>query len=356
MKRILQLHSAYSPTNYIVDSALTKLETEVHTVRWDAQFIYKKTKYNYSIYTPPETKGLYIYERFDFKDADNLYELVEKLKPQVILVSGTMDKLYLKVCAKVKHNTNIPIICKSDAQYKGTIKDWIKIILSPIRYKKWFDYMFVPSYWQYEFARLLGFKRDKILLYNLCANIELFAQVNIEDKIKKYPKNFLFIGRFAPVKGLDKLIEAWRQIDDKKGWTLTFVGRGPLKTEIEKQPDIICLDHLEQEKLLELIQKSGCLVLPSLSDAHPLVLHEAAASGLPIVCSDVCGSIPNFVLNSYNGYTFSHKKTNDLKLKIEKIINLSEDELIEFSKNSRKLSNRITPEITAKTVLSVIEK
>jgi len=355
MKKILVLYSTYVPCAYVVNKALIKAGAEVHVVRWDAEIIFLKKNFKHSVYTPQETKGLSLYNRSDFKNVNELYGLVEKLNPQIILVSGTMDKLYLKVCSRIRQKTNIPVVCNTDEQYNGTIKNWVKIILSPVSQKRWFDYMFVPSYWQYEMALKYGYKRDKILLYNLCADVELFARTDIEKKVKSYPKNFLFIGRYSPEKGLTQLKAAWRQIKDKKGWTLTLVGDGPLKPELENQPDILCLNHLSQEGLLDLVQESGCFVLPSLSDPHPLVLHEAVAAGLPIVCSNVCGSILHFVLSSYNGYIFSHNKANDLKCKMEKIINLSDEELIEFSRNSRKLSTRITPEITAKTILSILE-
>jgi glycosyltransferase involved in cell wall biosynthesis len=348
VKKVLILHSYYSPTNQIVNVELIKYGVEVHVVRWD------KSE-NYSIYTPSPTDRLSLYPRSDFKNVNQMYDFILKLAPRVILVSGTMDSLYNRTCSKIRRNTKIPVVGKSDAQFKGG-KDWIKVFLSPIRHKRWFDYMFVPGIWQYEFARLLGYSRDKILLHNLSANVELFTQVDIDIKIKEYPKNFLYIGRYSPEKGIIELVKAWKQIRDKKGWTLTLVGEGPLKNKVEEYPDITCFDHMSQESLIELIQNSGCFVLPSLSDANPLVLLEAVASGLPIVCSDVCGDIPYFVLNSYNGYTFSHKKANDLKSKMEKIINLSDEVLLEFSRNSRKLSQRITPEITAKTILCMIEK
>jgi glycosyltransferase involved in cell wall biosynthesis len=46
---------------------------------------------------------------------------------------------------------------------------------------------------------------------------------------------------------------------------------------------------------------AGAFVLPSRFDPWPLALVEAAASGLPIVCSDACGSAVEVVRNGYNG-------------------------------------------------------
>ena len=49
----------------------------------------------------------------------------------------------------------------------------------------------------------------------------------------------------------------------------------------------------------------GVFVLPSIYEPWALVLQEFAAAGLPILCSSICGASPHFVINNYNGYTFT---------------------------------------------------
>ena len=55
-----------------------------------------------------------------------------------------------------------------------------------------------------------------------------------------------------------------------------------------------------------------------------------------------------------NGYQFEAGNVRDLKKILEKIINLSDAELIKMGNNSNKLSKRITTESSTNNLLSII--
>ncbi len=62
----------------------------------------------------------------------------------------------------------------------------------------------VPGYYQYEYARLLGYKRENILYPLYTADIKLFSNKYKEClslKKNNYPRNLLFVGRFEKRKG-----------------------------------------------------------------------------------------------------------------------------------------------------------
>jgi glycosyltransferase involved in cell wall biosynthesis len=107
-----------------------------------------------------------------------------------------------------------------------------------------------------------------------------------------------------------------------------------MKDEISKHNDIIVKDYMSQENLLLEMQNSGAFILPSTFEPWALVLHEAASAGLPIICTDVCGASPHFVINNYNGYKVK-PDTTLLKNAIEKLISKTDEELLDFSYNSR---------------------
>jgi glycosyltransferase involved in cell wall biosynthesis len=192
-------------------------------------------------------------------------------------------------------------------------------------------------------------------MHNLSADISLFNKVNIEVKINAYPKKIVYIGRFSPEKGLKYLLQAWEEIEDKNDWTLTLIGNGPEKEMLVQRNDVVVLDFMSQELLVEQLQNAGCFILPSIFEPWALVLHEAAAAGLPILASDICGAVPYFVLNGFNSVTFRPGNIEQIKIAIKKIVFAKESDLLEMSYNSRKLAQRITPEIVAKTFLSVLK-
>lgn len=346
MKNVLILHSNYMPYNHIVSKELVKLGYKVFVIRYDKNLN--------TPYVAVSEEAIVFIARSSIVSARQLYELILKIQPVVIQVCGTMDKLYCSTCVLVRNNLKIPIVSGSDAQFIGN-KRWLKVLLAPFRQKKYFDYFFVAGVRQYEYARRMGFDPEHILMHNLSADVDLFSQVNIDLKIKEYPKNILFIGRFVPIKGLNCLIDSWNSIHDKKGWTLTLVGNGELDNKTLLDDSILVKPFADQEELSKYLQISGCFVIPSIKEPWALVIHESAAAGLPIIASNDCGAVPHFVVNGFNGYTFSHAKVGDLKDKLEMIINTSDDELLNMSYNSRELSKRITPHIVAQTLISIIK-
>jgi glycosyltransferase involved in cell wall biosynthesis len=281
--------------------------------------------------------------------------MIEKIGPTLIYTSGWMDKTYMAVCKKIQKYSPIPIIAGSDTKWRGG-KQWLNVLASPFLHKKCFSHIQVAGIWQYEYARRLGFSSQHILMHNLSADVAIFHNIDCNIKKNKYPKRLLYIGRFAPEKGLKYLIDAWNSIIDKKSWILTLIGNGPEKEYLIKNKDIEVLNFMIQEELMGYMQNSGCFILPSIKEAWAVVLHEAAAGGLPILASNICGAVPYFTINNYNGFTFAPGNVLEIKIAIEKIINSSEERLIEMSYNSRKLSERITPEIVARTMLSVIQE
>jgi glycosyltransferase involved in cell wall biosynthesis len=331
----------------IVKELLKRKNINVHIVYWD--------KNKLTPYMPLLLDNVYYYERSRFKNAQEIYQLVKELKPAVVYVSGWMDKTYMLASKKIRETLSVPVIAASDSQWHGG-KQWLNVIFSPFFHKKCFSHLQISGIRQYEYARYLGFSPQQILMHNYSADIKTFHEVDIDHKKTDFPKRILYIGRFAPVKGLKYLVDAWSSIIDKKSWVLTLIGNGPEKEYLIKNKDIEVFDFMKQEELMQYIQSSGCFILPSIKEPWAVVLHEAAAGGLPILASNICGAVPYFVINNYNGFTFSPGNSIGIKIALEKIINISEEKLIEMSHNSRKLSERITPEIVVETMLSVIQE
>lgn len=344
MNTILILYSEFMPYNLIVVKELLRMGCSIHIVRW--------TKCN-TPYVPPELPNVNYYDRTSFADIHSLLNKVRDIKPDLIWVSGWIDKLYCKVVGLYRKERDIPVVAGSDTQWRGG-KQWLNVLFSPFRHRRWFSHIQIAGIWQYEYARRLGFKQSQIIEPFYSADTNVFQKVSISSKERMYPHRFLFIGRFAEVKGLSYLLDAWKSIPDRKDWTLTLVGNGPLRDTLNGFPDIEIKDFMSQEQLAVEIQNSGAFILPSIFEPWALVLHEAAAGGLPILASNCCGAVPYFVLDNYNGRLFTPGDVSSIREAIQSLIATSDEDLIRMSYKSRELSRRINPEIVAQTLLSVI--
>jgi glycosyltransferase involved in cell wall biosynthesis len=220
----------------------------------------------------------------------------------------------------------IIIVAGSDTQWTGG-KQWLNVLLSRFRHRQWFSHIWIAGTYQYEYAKKLGFKNKNIIFYHYTADVYLFQNVSIENKKEHYPKTFLYIGRFHPVKGLKILQKAWSNIADKKGWTLTLVGSGKIDFY---DSTITVKKFMEPEELTQEMQNAGCFILPSVKESWAVVLHEAGSAGLPIISTEICGAAPYFVINNYNGYLVKEKSVEELKNAMENIINLSDEQLNYF--------------------------
>ena len=112
-------------------------------------------------------------------------------------------------------------------------------------------------------------------------------QVQIENIQKK--KVVLYIGRFAWEKAPDKLINAFANIKNRKGFTLRMCGDGPMLDKMKQLAKDLNISK-EVEFLGRVnnvdfhLSESSIFVLPSVLEGFPNALCEAMSAGLPSIC------------------------------------------------------------------------
>jgi D-inositol-3-phosphate glycosyltransferase len=89
----------------------------------------------------------------------------------------------------------------------------------------------------------------------------------------------LFVGRFVPKKGADKLLKAAG--DD---YTLVLAGGEPV-TGFETDPRVVFLGTVDPTRINDVYRSCDVFALPGESEIFPLVIQEAMASGLPVISS-----------------------------------------------------------------------
>jgi glycosyltransferase involved in cell wall biosynthesis len=140
----------------------------------------------------------------------------------------------------------------------------------------------------------------------------------------KYPKkNLLFVGRLIESKGIVQLMNVYRDLVhqhcmDNLG--LILLGEGRLedfarKFANENVLNSVFIEGFVQQNIIKYYYAlADAFILLSLSDPNPLVIFEALAAGLPIVCSYRAGNAVDFIIDGENGYQvdpLNHSDTLD---------------------------------------------
>ena len=159
------------------------------------------------------------------------------------------------------------------------------------------------------------------------------AGINLEDyPCQTYPQEgpvrFLFVGRVMHEKGVDELFAAAKRMKQKYGDGVEFHIVGsfeeaykPVMDELEQAG--VVKYHGYQSDIKSFYAMASCIVLPSYHEGMSNVLLEAAASGRPLIASDIPGC-REAVENGVSGYLRPIKDADALYAAMQRFAELPE--------------------------------
>lgn len=166
----------------------------------------------------------------------------------------------------------------------------------------------IGTYDKINYITLTEFNKKKLL--NLVkVESKIYVKPNFVEKREQSERilddYFVYIGRLDEIKGINFLIEAWKDIDENI--ELYVIGTGPEKEKIKKFieknniKNVKMLGFMQRNKIFDIIQKSRAVVVPSnWNEPFGMVIIEAFSKGVPIIASKI-GSIPYIVDHNVNG-------------------------------------------------------
>lgn len=175
-----------------------------------------------------------------------------------------------------------------------------------------------------QFYRFLGFRRRPVLQGYDTVDIERVraqggAQTGEGTLYENRP--FVFVGRFVVQKDIPFLLEGYQRYRclDQSPRPLLLVGDGPLSEEVQDwvrqkglEGQVKLCGFRPADDVSAILANGLALVLTSQSERWGLVINEAAASGLPIVTSGICGARDALVRNLVNGFVVEQGNVDGL--------------------------------------------
>ncbi len=131
-----------------------------------------------------------------------------------------------------------------------------------------------------------------------------------------------FVGRFSKEKGIDILLEAYKNLSAAENVLLVLVGDGEEKDFVRKYISSNKLNvkiFSPTSNVYELMQQFDILVLPSRVDPFPLVMLEAGLLKKPFIGSNVDG-IAEFITNEETGLLINPENPEELEAGIIRIL------------------------------------
>jgi glycosyltransferase involved in cell wall biosynthesis len=149
------------------------------------------------------------------------------------------------------------------------------------------------------------------VLPSVFVDFDLFRPMPDEGSNEPHDYDALFVGRFAPNKGIFTILDAAAQvIRSVPTFRLGLLGRGALETAIHTRiaslgigSNIRMVSHVPRADVPRMMNRAGMLVCASFSEGGPRVTVEAMACGVPVISTPV-GIMGDLIRDGANGYLF----------------------------------------------------
>lgn len=199
------------------------------------------------------------------------------------------------------------------------------------------DALVVPGTKHREFFTKLGVKPEKVFIMPNVSNIEttkndeIYKDQIVKDLNLENKKVALYVGRLIDLKGVDYLINAFKNVTQKlEDSVLLIVGEGPEKSKLEDlagklglNDNVIFTGNIDNSKLGAYYLLADVFVLPSITtyfaDACPLVVNEAMYFSKPVITSDAVGTT-FMIKDGENGYVVPERNSEALEKAILTIL------------------------------------
>jgi glycosyltransferase involved in cell wall biosynthesis len=290
-----------------------------------------------------------------FSMARRVWRALNRVRPSCVIISGWYDAAAWAAWAwALLHR--VPMILWAESNHfdrrRRTPIEFLKRA-----YIRCFRAAHVYGRSNKDYLLRLGFPENRIFTKRAVLDTELFRPA--APRNRRGPKVLLFVGRFAPEKNLERLLLAFRGVDQDDAFprlVLRLIGYGPLESDLRALVSALRLDSVvefrgpaAQPELPGLYAGADAIILASTSETWGLVVNEAMCCGLPALVSTRCGCAADLV-DSRTGWTFDPDNVAHMMSVLECFAATPRDRLEEMGAAGRALAGEYSPDNCAAIV------
>lgn len=275
-----------------------------------------------------------LYIRWNVWVASNFYKKVMKYAKKhsvdAVIVYDGISRKYFDVLSDTKIKKIVDVSFASRQFLKALFEDEInnygitemrtanpgfwdgKLMHNDMQTTMQADYFFAPSNFVCESLQYCGVERDRIGIVPYGVDLKQFCYIEKQFDPSN-PLFLLYVGEISYRKGIHRLLEVVSKFDSKQV-NLKLCGKYDKRSAIYqkfcKYPNIEFAGFITRDVLAKAYQEADAFVFPTLGEGFGLVVLEALACGLPVICSNRAGGNDS-ILEGKNGFVIS-MDTNEM--------------------------------------------
>ncbi len=297
-----------------------------------------------------------------------IYHAIKKCHPDVVIGEGFFQWTASVIAYRILHGTPL-VISYERTHHTERNSQWFRTL-----YRKnvirLVNAMCCNGRLSAEYSHWLGMPEARIVTGSMAADAETLQQKCKEMSLEKRREFkrllnidgpvFLYVGQLVERKGVRQLLESWARLRVKNGGFLVIVGDGPERSVLEAfvknkgLTTVRFIGGVAYDSIAQYYAMADIFVMPTLEDNWSLVVPEAMACGLPVLCSIYNGCWPELVKDDINGFTFDPYDVGDTCKKLRIFIDHPEH-LRRMGEASRNIVSDFSPKNAAKAVFKACQ-
>jgi glycosyltransferase involved in cell wall biosynthesis len=293
-----------------------------------------------------------------------LLRAIAKLEPDILIGDGFFHWTYVGLIYRLWRKVPL-VVCYERTFHTERNAQWYRIAYRRLAIKL-VDAICCNGQMSVEYTRWLGMPSSRITVGHMVADTEsLSHHASVIDPDKREAIRlqlgcrglvFLFVGRLIDSKGVRELLDSWVRFENINPGvgTLVIVGTGPEESSLRSQAEKLRLQavrfvgSVDYDDIASYYAAADVFVIPTLEDNWSLVVPEAMACGLPILCSKYNGCWPELV-QEHNGWVFDPLDVKDILHSLNLCIT-HKSNLKQMGQRSRAIINQHTPKQAAQSI------